>query len=843
MKKPLFHVLTLFFLVLHLHAQVSFQKYYGTDSKEFEQVQAAVTTPEGGILVAGITESGEHGAYDFFLQKLRPDGTESWIRTYGAAGMDYLSAVAPAAGGGYLISGYAVGAIDSTFDAILAKVDEEGTLLWWKTYGNGSTELGKGVCQRTDQSIMLSGTAVGYSPGAPDFYPIVFQVEYDPNGNFVAYHEVPANTQPTSIKTIATPDNGYLSHTDDDNSSGDNARLLKYGSNHELEWEKTPAEILAQMGLADGKIFEVQSGASQLVLVVNTGEGMYTAALGLADGDVVWFKKTAPPSVHAGVQVLPNEEIRVAIISDSVYVKRFSPSGTLLDSVTTAAPPSYYRPVFCFYGSDLYLVQNFTFNLQHDYGVTQIDLGAQTSSWQQNFGEQGVPDQEYGWTITGTSDGGFVVAGTTQEENGTPKIWLLKADEQGNVVWETTHVLSNGLNDFYMVLSVETDNQGNIVLFATTAIFDPAYHLLKFSPAGNLIFDKLVKQALFYYPAHAVPLPSGGYVVSMFLLSDFSQPRQPAILRLDENGNQLWEKIYPGDIYNIEVIPDEGFVVAGGKFLNNVSYPWVLKTDLDGNTLWEHVYVGIPNASLESIVRSANGQLLAGGYVIYPDEKTMKALVVKLEDSGNETWQAEYSKGGFTYWQAINLLPEPDGGACLFSRFALHPNPGEFHGTYQFGTRLSLARIDSAGVMTAEQIFGSDGSYPEAYKAARTTDGDVVMCSTVRAVTAQQDAWVVKADCSASVAVTEQTSANSLTLTPNPVGADGAMYLTLDAKTGNTVSVSCFDAAGKSIWQKTVPVHAGENRISLNAPRLPGAYSVVVSDARGVIKTGQIIVH
>jgi hypothetical protein len=394
-----------------------------------------------------------------------------------------------------------------------------------------------------------------------------------------------------------------------------------------------------------------------------------------------------------------------------------------------------------------------------------------------------------------------------------------------------------------MVLSVETDNQGNIILFATTAIFDPAYHLLKFSPAGDLVFDKLVKQMAFYYPAHAIPLPAGGYVVGMIMLPDFSQPRQPAILRLDENGNLLWEKTYPGDIANIEAIPDEGFVVAGRKYLNDVPYPWVLKTDLDGNTIWEHVYVGIPDANLESIVRSTDGQLLAGGYVNYSGEKSTKALVVKLGDSGDEIWQSEFSKGDFTNWQAINLLPEPDGGACMFSRFALHPTLGQYFGTYRFGTRLSLARIDSAGVMTAEQVFGSDGTYPEAYKAARTTDGDIVMCSTISVQTAQQDAWVIKTDCSASVPVTEQATGHSLAITPNPVGIAGTMFLNFDSKTGNTISVSCFDATGKSIWRKTVPVNAGENRISLNAPRLPGIYTLVVSGLDGGIKTVQMVVH
>ena len=161
----------------------------------------------------------------------------------------------------------------------------------------------------------------------------------------------------------------------------------------------------------------------------------------------------------------------------------------------------------------------------------------------------------------------------------------------------------------------------------------------------------------------------------------------------------------------------------------------------------------------------------------------------------------------------------------------------------QYRSRLSVARLDATGALITEKTFGNDGLFPEWCGASRTSDGDIVVCATVDTKTALQDAWVIKTDCSESVAVTEQTSGHSLAITPNPVGVAGTMFLNFDAKTGNTLSVSCFDAEGKSIWRKTVPVHAGENRISLNAPRLPGVYSVVVSDAHGLIKIVRTVVH
>ena len=237
MNKLISLLLLHFTLIFNLNAQVSFQKSYGTDSRDFELVESALTTPEGGLLLAGYTEAGEHGAHDFFLQKFQTDGSESWMHTYGSADMDYLSAVTPAAGGGYLIAGYTLGPADSTYDAVLAKVDEDGSVVWWKTYGNESTELGRGVCQRSDGSIVLLGTTVRYTSGDPDYHPVIFQAVYDSNGTFEAYFETPLVAEPSviTIKAVATADNGYLLHKTDGDFSGSSARLLKFGSSHALQ--------------------------------------------------------------------------------------------------------------------------------------------------------------------------------------------------------------------------------------------------------------------------------------------------------------------------------------------------------------------------------------------------------------------------------------------------------------------------------------------------------------------------------------------------------------------------------------------------------------------------------
>lgn len=425
------------------------------------------------------------------------------------------------------------------------------------------------------------------------------------------------------------------------------------------------------------------------------------------------------------------------------------------------------------------------------------------------------------------------MAGNKDSEDSSWNTWLVKADAQGNILWERVYTLNTSLNSYEVPTSVKTDVQGNIILLVATSAFEPDYRLLKVSPNGDLIFDKLVKQTAFHYYASALPLAEGGYVVGMILLSDFSQPIRPAILRLDANGDVLWEKTYSFGIYiyGIEAIPNEGFVVVGRKFVDNVFHPWIQKTDLDGNVVWERIYDVDTDGNLQSIVRAPDGSLWAAGDNFYLNTKQVKALVLKLDNSGDEIWRSEFSKGEFTYWIPNNILPEADGSACLFSRFSKSSPTLPVYNS-RLRIRMSLAKIDSSGAMIAEQTFGTDSSYPEVYEAAHTADGDVVMCATVRAGTAQQDAWVVKTDCSATVAVDEQQSENPFQISPNPSRSSGQIWLTGNTHSGKKLNLACFEMSGKKLWEKQVMVAGPETQIALPAPPIAGIYLLEITNER-----------
>ncbi len=155
-------------------------------------------------------------------------------------------------------------------------------------------------------------------------------------------------------------------------------------------------------------------------------------------------------------------------------------------------------------------------------------------TWQKTYGGSG---EDVAYSIQRTSDGGYIVAGyTTSFDAGGRDVYILKLDSNGNKVWERTY----GGSDW-----------------------DEAYSIQRTS--------------------------DGGYIVAGYTTSFDAGGRDVYILKLDSNGNKVWERTYGGSnwdgAYSIQQTSDGGYIVAGGTgsvFDFNMDV-YILKLDRNGN--------------------------------------------------------------------------------------------------------------------------------------------------------------------------------------------------------------------------------------------------------------------
>jgi len=154
--------------------------------------------------------------------------------------------------------------------------------------------------------------------------------------------------------------------------------------------------------------------------------------------------------------------------------------------------------------------------------------------WAKTYGGGGW---DYAYSIQETSDGGYIMAGSTDSFGaGRDDFWVLKLDSAGNVAWQKAY----GGADYDYAYSIQETKEG-------------------------------------------------GYIVAGETRSFGTRSRDFWVLKLDSAGNVTWQKTYGGDdaddvAFSIQETQEGGYIVAGrtDSFGTGKDDVWVLKLDLNG---------------------------------------------------------------------------------------------------------------------------------------------------------------------------------------------------------------------------------------------------------------------
>ncbi len=190
-------------------------KQLGVASQESVAGGAAVDSA-GNIYVAGYTTGGldgnsQTGQYDSFLAKYDPSGTLSSVKQLGAASKDSAAgAVAVDAAGNVYVAGYTSGGLDGNsqsgdFDCFLAKYDAQGTLSWLKQLGVAGLDTeGSGVAVDAAGNVYVAGfTSGGLDGNSQSGLDDYFIAKYDGSGTLSWLKQLGAASGDTDAYGVA----------------------------------------------------------------------------------------------------------------------------------------------------------------------------------------------------------------------------------------------------------------------------------------------------------------------------------------------------------------------------------------------------------------------------------------------------------------------------------------------------------------------------------------------------------------------------------------------------------------------------------------------------------------
>jgi hypothetical protein len=407
---------------------------------------------------------------------------------------------------------------------------------------------------------------------------------------------------------------------------------------------------------------------------------------------------------------------------------------------------------------------------------------APSIQWQKSYGGTNI---DYAYFVRQTSDNGYIVAGTTKSNNvfvsgnhGDYDYWLIKLDDSGNLQWqkalggsgmEEAYSVEQTSDGGYIIAGASNSNNGDVT--GNHGSYD--YWIVKLDNAGNIQWQKSFGGANEDYAYSATQTSDGGYIVAGRSKStdgdvtgnhgDFDY----WVLKLNNSGNIQWQKSYGGtkldEAHSVRQTSDGGYAVTGFSWSNNGDLTgnhgnsadyWIVKLNNSGNIQWQKNLGGNGADYANSAEQTTDGGYIIAGRSISNDgdvsgnHGNYDYWVVKLNNSGLLQWQKSLGSGFTDY--AYSVGQTSDGGYAVagWTYPGNHPlgDVSGLKGYHDFW----VVKLSGSGGLEWQKCLGGPW-LDEGYAIQQTSDNGYIVAGKSVSVSGdvttnygQEDYWIVK---------------------------------------------------------------------------------------------------
>lgn len=306
-----------------------------------------------------------------------------------------------------------------------------------------------------------------------------------------------------------------------------------------------------------------------------------------------------------------------------------------------------------------------------DYWIVKISSNG-TMQWQKSLGGNHT---DIANSIKPTPDGGYIVAGSSKSNNinvtgnhGNEDYWIVKLNSSGTIEWQKSYGGSGADMAYdiqltsdggYIVAGSSDSNNGDV----TGNHGDIDYWIVKLSSSGVILWQKSLGGSGDENARSIQITPDGGYIVAGSSDSDDGDVTGNHgdyryddywIVKLTTNGVIEWQKSLGGTNHdiaqNIKSTSDGGYIVVGYSYSYNgdatynygSSDYWVVKLNNSGAVQWQKSFGG-SNSDYAYCVSTT----LDGGYIVGGETSSaMDGL-----NGGSDSWILKLSSSGAVQWR------------------------------------------------------------------------------------------------------------------------------------------------------------------------------------------------
>jgi hypothetical protein len=341
----------------------------------------------------------------------------------------------------------------------------------------------------------------------------------------------------------------------------------------------------------------------------------------------------------------------------------------------------------------------------YDFWIVKTDVSGNIQ-WQNTIGGS---DNDYLFSLHQTSDGGYILGGSsksnisgdkTENSEGDYDYWIVKTDSTGSIQWQNTI----GGSDYDYLFSIQQTADGGYILGGysdsnisgdktenSNGMYD--YWIVKTDAAGSIQWQNTIGGSWNDYLSSLQQTADGGYILGGYSVSNISGDKTEDrigftdywIVKTDSSGNIQWENTIGGTdedfLYTIQQTFDGGYVMGGysqseisaDKTENSCGMAdyWIVKTDASGSIQWQNTIGGTNIEVGYDIQQTDNGDFIVGGYSrsdITGDKREnckgqIDFWIIKTDPSGSILWQNTI--GGSGHDHIYSIRQTNDGGYIL----------------------------------------------------------------------------------------------------------------------------------------------------------------------------------
>jgi len=316
-------------------------------------------------------------------------------------------------------------------------------------------------------------------------------------------------------------------------------------------------------------------------------------------------------------------------------------------------------------------------------------------TWDKIFGG-GLYDAS-GFSVVQAPDGGYTAVGYIDQPKTQQDVYLVKTDANGNQLWNKTY--GGPQNDVGYWVANTPDGGYIITGYTYSFIGNMQVYLIKTDANGNMEWNQTFGGGVKDCGNSVEPTQDGGYIIAGYTRTYGHQTTQFMdtggedvwLIKTNSNGTEQWNRTYGGSdfdaAYAVIQSSDGGYMLAGdtysyglgnnngsvssnsdqvlvgGNSTNSNANVWLIKTDSNGSEQWNETFGGINDDGAFSVIETPDGGYVTTGVTHSYGSGNSSIYTIKVNSTGGEEWTSvlggSYDNGG------QSIVATGDGGYVI----------------------------------------------------------------------------------------------------------------------------------------------------------------------------------